>query len=115
MFESAALHRLKHERDDLDIGRFAIGDAVAFHSRLPELARTAALSALRLKAKGRPVIAITRGDIGAGVTFEIEPRDGHGEIRPEAQLLAGKIGEDIGAAAQRLADLIEKDVGGLQD
>ena len=114
-FSPALLHRVGDEQNHLGIGAVAVGDAEAFDAGLAELARMRSARALRLKAEGWAVIAIAGWRIGARVTLEIKPRHRHGEVWPEAQLFAGKIGEDVGAASDRFADLIEKDVGGLDD
>ena len=70
---------------------------------------------LRAEAKGGAVIAIARLLIGVRVALEIEPRSRHGQIGPQTEFVAGEIGEDVGAAADRFADLVEKNVGRLDD
>ncbi len=115
LLQPCASYRLGDEQHDLGIGAVAVGDAEAFDAGLAELARVRAPRALRLKAEGRAVIAIAGRRIGARMTLEIEPRHRHGEVRAEAKLFAGKIGEDVGAASDGFADLIEQDVGGLDD
>ena len=115
LLQPGAPHRLGDEQHDLGVGAVAVGDAETFDAGLAELARMGAARALRLKAEGRAVIAIAGLDIGARVTLEIEPRHRHGEVWPETQLGAGEIGEDVGAAPDRLADLVEQDVSRLDD
>ena len=115
LLQPRALDRIGDEQHDLGIGAVAVGDAETFDAGLAELARMGAARALRLKAEGGAVIAIAGLDIGARVTLEIEPRHRHGEVWPETQLGAGEIGKDVGAAPDRLADLVEQDVSRLDD
>ena len=115
LLQPSAPHRIGDEQHDLCVGAVAVGDAETFDAGLAELARMGAARALRLKAEGRAVIAIAGLDIGARVTLEIEPRHRHGEVWPETQLGAGEIGKDVGAAPDRLADLVEQDVSRLDD
>src|SRR3989304_4240177 len=110
ILEPGAAHRLHGKENDLDIGALLVALAEALDARLAELARVGLNAPLWLKAEGRPVVAITRGLVGLRVPLEIKPRHRHGQVRPEAKLVAGKVGEDIGAASHLLADLIEGEV-----
>ncbi len=110
-----AAYRLDREQHDLDIGAFLVALAEALDAGLAELARVGLIVALRLEAEGGAVIAIAGGMIGFRVAFEIKPRHRHGQVGPQAKLVAGEVGEDIGAASDFFADLVEEDVGGLDD
>ena len=115
VLEPGGAHRLHRQQHDLDIGAFLVGLAETLDAGLAELARMGAIVAERLKAEGGAVIAIAGGPIGLGVTLEIKPRHRHGQVRPQTQLVAGQVGEHIGAAPHPLADLVEEDIGGLDD
>ena len=83
------------------LGVLAVGRRRNFRCRPGGTRAGAALGAARLKAEGRAVIAIARfGRSAFGCALEIEPRGRDGQVGPQAQLLAGEIGEDIGAVAQ---------------
>ena len=112
-FEPRLAHRPGGKTHDLGVGAGAIRHAKALDTGLTELAGVRGARSPRLKPEGRAVIAIARVDIGTRMALEIKPRHRHGEIGAQAKLLTGEIGEDIGAAAQTLADLIEQDVGRL--
>ena len=115
VLEPGGAHRLHRQQHDLDIGAFLVGLAETLDAGLAELARMGAIVAERLKAEGGAVIAIAGRPIGLGVALEIKPRHRHGQVRPQTQLVAGQVGEHIGAAPHPLADLVEEDIGGLDD
>src|SRR3990170_7814999 len=115
ILEPGAAHRLHGKEHDLDIGALLVALAEALDARLAEFARVGLNAPLRLKAEGRAVIAIPRARIGLRVTFEIKARHRHGQVGAEAEFVAGKVGEDIGAASDLFADLIEEDVRRLDD
>ena len=115
LLEPGATHGLDGEPDDLGIGAVAVGRAKAFDARLAKLAGMGQARSATLEAKGRAVIAIAGFHVGDRMPLQIKPRHRHREVWPEAKLLAGKIGEDIGAAPDRLANPVEKDVGGLEN
>ena len=114
-FRPGAAHGLDREQHDLDIGAFRVGLAEALDAGLAELARVGLVVALRPEAEGGAVIAIARRLIGVRVALEIKPRHRHGQIGPQTELVAGEIGENVSAAPDRLADLVEENVGRLDD
>src|SRR3990170_3410110 len=99
ILEAGAAHRVGGKEHDFDLDAFLVALAETLDARLAEFARVGLIVPLRLKAEGRAVIAIARGQIGLRVPLEIKPRHRHGQVRTQAKLVAGKIGEDIGAAS----------------
>ena len=89
--------------------------AEGFDAGLTEFARVRCVGARRLKAEGRPVVAIVGFAVGRGVPLQIETAGRHGEVRPQTQLLAVHVGEHVGAPAQRFADDVEEYAGRLDD
>ena len=53
--------------------------------------------------------------VGVAVPLQVEPAGRHGEVGPQAQLLAVHVGEHVSAPAQRLADDVEEHAGWLDD
>ena len=98
----------QHERERLRLGLLALQVAEGFNTRLAELTRVSGISALRLKAKRCTIVAIACMGVSVRVAFQIKPARRHREIRAQTQLLAIKVGEDVGAPPQALADDIEK-------
>ena len=115
VFQPGAAHRLDREQHDLDIGALSVAVAEAFDAGLAKLARVGAVVGFRLKAERGAVIAIAGFVATIGVTLEIKPRHRHGQVGPQAQLIARKVGEDVSAAPDLLADAVEKDVRRLED
>jgi hypothetical protein len=73
------------------------------------------MTALGVEAKGGTAIAVFRFAAALAPMGEMIAAGGHGEVRPEAQLAAFRIGEDEGAGADVLARTFEKDIGGLKN
>ncbi len=111
--EACAAHGLDGEQHDLGVGLVAVGDAETLDAGLAELAL--ASRPVRLEAEGRAIIAIARLRARVGVALEIKPRHRHGQVRPEAQLVAREVGEHISEASHLLADPVEEHVGRLED
>jgi hypothetical protein len=93
----------------LGVRRGLVAAAEGLDARLQEFARQCAAV-----AKHRTEIAIALGSSGSGRS-EIIARDRNGEIRPQAQFLAGAPGGQEHPRADVLAGEVQKRLGRLQD
>ena len=113
--QARLLQRAQHEHERARIGLARVLVAEGLDARLAELARVRCVGARRLKAEGRPVVAVEGLAVGVRVALQVEPAGRHRQVRPQAQLLAAQIGEHVGAPAQCLADHVEEDPRRLDD
>ena len=86
----------------------AVGDGEQLDAGLAELARVGAVGTGRLIAEGRARVAVARRHVAVRIAGEMQPAGRHGEIGAQAQLLAVRVGEHVGARAQALADHVEE-------
>ena len=109
------LQRGKGQRDALGIGLGGVGITEQLKTRLTEFTRAGRWRIGRAKAKCGAVVAVARGLGRVALAFEMQAAGRHGEVWAQAHFRAVEIGEDVGAAAQILADHIEKQPCRLQD
>ncbi len=109
------LQRAQHQHQRARIRFAGVLVAERFDAGLAELARVGCVRTRRLKAEGRPVVAVVGLRSASRMPLQIEPARRHGEVGPQAQLLAVQVGEHVGASAQGLADHVEEHPGRLDD
>src|SRR5690606_30877381 len=83
--------------DGVGLRLLARGAAKRLDAGLAELARVRRVGVLRLKAESGAAVAVFRRLRAAGVTLKVEAARRYGEVGAQAQLVAVRIGEDVGA------------------
>ena len=115
ILQSGQLDGLDDDCDGFRLRLFARPIAETFDAGLAKFARVTGVGRLRLKPEGSAVVAVPGRRSRIGISRQVQPARRHSEIGPETKLGTVRVGEDVGARAQALADDVEKHVGRLDD
>ena len=115
LLEPRLTQRLDDERQHRRIVALAICRGEGLDAGLAELPGVGAVGAAGLIAEGRAAVAVACRHGAAGMARQVQPAGRHGQIRPQAQLLAVGVGEHVGARPQGLAHHVEEQTRRLND